>query len=225
MNKSRDKKNLISPSSIAGQARLPDGQVLIEILIGLFVTGILITAATAAVVAALRSNLESKNFQAASALSQKLIDDVKTVVEANWRNIYDLGKGSGTRYYVAVSSTTLIVLPGFATTTIGNIIYTNFFSVENVKRLNGAISTDPAAVDDPSTQKIVSHAQWLSADRTSEAALTIYLTRWRNLVSRQTDWSGGAGQAGPVVEFNQNFFTSTNINCASSTGSIIIQEF
>lgn len=199
------------------------GQALIEILIGLAIVGILVGTATAAVIVALRSNLESKNFQTASALSQKMLDDVKTVTEAGWHNIYNLTKGTSTQYRIAVSGTALAVFSGAATTTVGNITYTQFFSIENVKRLNGSISSEPIAVDDPSTQKIVSYTQWPSAGKTSEAALTVYLTRWRNLISQQTDWSGGAGQEGPISEFKQKFATSTGIDFSSNTGSIIIQ--
>lgn len=201
------------------------GQALIEILIGLFIAGILVSAATAAVVIVLRSNLETKNFQTASALSQKLIDDVKTVAEADWHDIYNLTKGSDTQNFVAASGTALVILPGTATTTVGNITYTQFFSIENVKRLSGSISDDPSATDDPSTQKIVSHVQWSSVSRTPEAALTVYLTRWRNLISQQSDWSGGSGQEGPISEFNQKFASSSGINYSSNTGSIIIQGY
>lgn len=193
------------------------GQALIEILIGLFVAGILISAATAAVMVTLRSNLESKNFQIASSLNQELMDSVKIVSEADWHYIYNLGKGSGTRYYIAASGTTLIILPNTTSTTVGNIVYTQFFSIENTSRLNGDISTDPAAVDDPSTQKIVSHVQWPSGGHTPEVVSTIYLTRWRNIISRQTDWTGGSDQEGPLNEFNQRFVTSTGIYYASSS--------
>ena len=201
------------------------GQALIEILIGLFIAGILVSAATAAVVVALRSNLETKNFHTASALNQKLIDDVKTVAEADWHNIYNLTKGSDTQYLVAASGTVLVILPGATTTTVGNITYTQFFSIENVKRLNGSISDDPAAIDDSSTQKIISRVRWPSAGRTPEVISTVYLTRWRNLISRQTDWSGGSGQEGPISEFNQKFASSSGINYSSGTDSIIIQGF
>lgn len=200
------------------------GQALIEILIGLSIVGILVGAATAAVIVALRSNLESKNFQTASALSQKILDDVKTVAEADWHNIYNLAnKGPGFQYYIAVSGTALAAFSGAATTTVGNIVYNQFFSIENVNRdTSGNIVTSGGA-EDPSTQKIVSHIQWPSAGQTSEVALTGYLTRWRNLISQQTDWSGGPGQEGPLTEFNQKFASSTGIDYSTSTGSIIIQ--
>lgn len=196
------------------------GQALIEILIGMFVAGILISAATAAVVVTLRSNLESKNYQVASSLGQELMDDAKTVAEADWHNIYNPpgnNKGLNTQYYVAASGTALFIFPGFATTTIGNVVFSKFFSIENAKRFIGDISTNPLAVDDPSTQKITSHIQWPSGGRTSEVASTVYLTRWRNIVSRQTDWIGGFGQEGPMNEFNQRFSTSTGVSYSSSS--------
>ncbi len=201
------------------------GQALIEILIGLAVGAILIGGATAAVVAILRSNLESKNFQAASSLSQELLDEVKTLAEADWHNIYNLSKGSGTQYYMAASGTVFAVFSGTTTTTVGNITYTKFFSIENVGRDASSTIVASGGTDDPSTQKITSHAQWLSAGQTSEVPITVYLTRWRNTISRQTDWSGGPGQAGPIIEFSNQSASSTGIDYSSSTGSIIIQGF
>ncbi|MEK7574330.1 MAG: hypothetical protein AAB514_02245 [Patescibacteria group bacterium] len=200
------------------------GQALIEVLVGLSVAGILISAATVAIVAILRSSLETKNFQIASSLGQELIDNIKIVAEADWRDLYDLSKGPDTQYHVETSGTAFVISPGVVTT-VDNITYTKFFSIENVKRLNGIISTESSAVDDPSTQKIVSHIQWPSADRTAEAILTVYLTRWRNSISRQTDWSGGNGQAGPVTELNKKFTSSVNIDHSSTAGSIVIQGF
>jgi Tfp pilus assembly protein PilV len=201
------------------------GQALIEILIGLFVAGILISAATAAVVMALRSNLETKNFQTASALSQKLIDDVKTVAESDWHNIYNFTKGPDTQYYVAASGTALVILPGTATTTVSNITYAQFFSIENVNRDGAGNIVTSGGAEDPSTQKIISRVRWPSAGQTPEVTLTVYLTRWRNLISRQTDWSGGSGQEGPISEFNQKFASSSGIDYSSGAGSIIIQGF
>lgn len=202
------------------------GQALIEILVGLAIVGILVGAATTAVIISLRSNLQNKNFQAASSLSQKMLDDVKTVAEGNWQNIYNLvdknPSSPNNKYYIAASGTALAVFSGFATTTVNNIIYTQFFSVENVNRdANNNIAE--SGVDDPSTQKIVSHSQWPNTGQTSEVALAVYLTRWRNLISQQTDWSGGPGQDGAVSEFGTKFNTSTGINYSSSTGSIFIQ--
>lgn len=201
------------------------GQALIEVIIGLFVAGILISAATASIVSVLRSGLETKNFQIASSLGQELMDDVKTVAEADWRNIYNLTKGPDTQYHIAISGTTFVASSGFTESAVSNITYTKFFSVENVKRLNGIISADPSAVDDPSTQKIVGHIQWPSAGRTSEAVLTVYLSRWHNLISRQTDWSGGSGQGGSVSELNKKFDSSADIDYSTTPGSIIIQGF
>jgi type II secretory pathway pseudopilin PulG len=200
------------------------GQALIEVLVGLTIVGILVGTATVAVIVSLRSNLQNKNFQAASSLSQKMLDDIKTVAEGNWQNIYSLTKGSGNQYYIAASGTALAVFSGATTTIVGNFTYTQFFSVENVNRdANGNIAE--SGINDPSTQKIVSHSQWPNAGQTSEVALSVYLTRWRNLVSRQTGWSGGSGQDGPISEFNQKFSTSSNINFSSSTDSIKIQGF
>lgn len=220
--------------------KIQSGQALLEVLIGLAVAAILIGGATAGIVMVLHSNVETKSFQVASSLGQKLIDDVKTVAEAKWYDIYSLTKGSSGQYYVAASGTTLIVLSGATTTTVGNITYTQFFFVGNVNRTScGTASTTESSAttctswpggesditEDPSTQKITSKVQWPSSGRTLEVTLSTYLTRWRNSVSQQTDWSGGSGQDGPISEFNKNYATSSNIDYSSSTGAIIIQGF
>jgi len=199
------------------------GQALMEILVGLFVVGVLAGTGTTAIIIALRSNLQSKNFQDASALNQKIFDNAKIVAEANWHNIYDLTKGSATQYYLTASGTALAILVGTTSTVVDNVSYTQFFSVENVNR-DGSGNIAVSGSDDPSTQKIVSHCQWTTDNgQTSEVTLTGYLTRWHNSISQQTDWSGGDGQTGPLSDFGQKFSTSTSVDFSATPGSIMVQ--
>ncbi|MCX7589930.1 MAG: hypothetical protein N2Z85_03280, partial [Patescibacteria group bacterium] len=50
--------------------------------------------------------------------------------------------------------------------------------------------------------------------------LTTYITRSKNVILNQTDWSGGGGQTGPITSTNSMFATSTNIDFSTTTGSI-----
>lgn len=103
-------------------------------------------------------------------------------------------------------------------------VFTRFFNVENVNRLGDDIVTSGGS-DDPSTQKITSRVQWTAIDKTPEVKIATYLTRWRNFVFHQTDWSGGSGQDGPFTAPGAVFSTSTNTDYSGAPGSLKAQGF
>lgn len=88
------------------------GQSLIEVLIGLSIGAILIGAATIAISSILQSNVGIERNQAASAFGQDLIDKTRAWGDENWRNIYDLTKGTSTQYFLNASGSTLFVIQG-----------------------------------------------------------------------------------------------------------------
>ncbi|MBI2591293.1 MAG: LamG domain-containing protein, partial [Candidatus Brennerbacteria bacterium] len=68
---------------------------------------------TSAVAVALKSNVQIKNFQVASSLSQELVDKARIISEAKWNDIYNLSpKGTSTNYFIIASGTNLAVIPG-----------------------------------------------------------------------------------------------------------------
>ncbi|MFA6407732.1 MAG: LamG-like jellyroll fold domain-containing protein [Candidatus Paceibacterota bacterium] len=108
--------------------------------------------------------------------------------------------------------------------------FTRYFYVENTCRTNDASSSvsgvapcgsiTPASSDDPSTQKITSVTEWPTKASTGQVSFSDYITRSRNVIFQQTDWSGGT--SGGVVTSPQSTFTSST-NLDSSGGSIRIQ--
>jgi len=108
-------------------------------------------------------------------------------------------------------------------------IYSRYFYIENVNRTvcsvgdittgtsTGCISVAGAGsgdiADDPSTQKV--NAVVTRSDGATSQYYE-YLTRSRNLVFSQTNWSGGSGQEGPYTVVGSGFSTSTNITAGAT---------
>ncbi len=209
------------------------GQSLIEIIIAMAVGGLLIGAAVTTIVPMLRSNLETKNIQIATSLDQEYLDAIKNLAESNWFNIYSppSAKGPSSQFYLRATSTTYEIVSGTTSTVIEGRTFNQYFSIENVSRnfcgsgditttSTTACSSGPGAVgvsDDPSTQKITATVSWPDNRSISRSQ---YLTRNRNKVFVQTDWSGGPNQEGPITLENNKFANSSNINYTTSAGSI-----
>lgn len=103
-------------------------------------------------------------------------------------------------------------------------IYTRFFTVEDMCRLNDSSSTITGTLpcaggsfSDPSTEKVTSNVQWIVANATGTVSIVDYITRWQNDVFRQTDWSGGAGTEVPLTDPDTTYSTSTNIDFNSGS--------
>jgi type II secretory pathway pseudopilin PulG len=108
-------------------------------------------------------------------------------------------------------------------------VFNRYFYVENANRDlcgGGSITSNATTscvaglgttgvADDPSTQKITVTAGWDSGAKTISKVFD--LTRYRNKLFTQTDWSGGSGQTGPITEPNNKFASSTNITYAASS--------
>ncbi len=198
-----------------------NGQSLIEVIIGITVGAILIGASVGAIVILLKYNLNTKMVQIASSLNRQMMDDINSISESNWLNIYNLpNKGAGFQYYV--SSSTRQIVSGVETLMIENRQFSRYFFVENTNRSNGGI-VETGGAEDPSTQKITAIVQWSVGGNVREVQ---YLTRYRNAVFVQTDWSAGFNQeifatssAGTAV--NDRFATSSsNIDFSSTPGSV-----
>ena len=95
-----------------------EGQSLVEILIAAAVGAIIVGSAAGALIFTVRSNQQNLATDTASYLSQELLDNLRSVAEGKWRNIYDLTKGAGTKHSLAVLSVlngTVAVTSGFPT--------------------------------------------------------------------------------------------------------------
>lgn len=214
------------------------GQSLTEILVALGIGAILIGAATGAIVLSLRSSLDIRTTQVATSLAQAYLDNAKALAESDWQKIYSpaAAKGSSSQFYLSAATSTYSILAGTTSTVAEGRTFTRYFSIENVSRDScgvGSITTATTTscamqagsayvADDPSTQKITVTVSWEGG---RSVTATQYVSRTRNKVFIQTDWSGGSGQEGSITEANNKFATSTSINYSTSTGSIVIQGF
>jgi len=101
-------------------------------------------------------------------------------------------------------------------------IFTRYFYVENTCRTNdasssisGVASCAGGSADDPSTQKVSAISEWATLTGTNSLSLADYVTRWRNTIFQQNDWSGGASATGTYTNPTNLFSSSSNID---STG-------
>ncbi|MBI2025117.1 MAG: prepilin-type N-terminal cleavage/methylation domain-containing protein [Candidatus Harrisonbacteria bacterium] len=202
------------------------GQSLIEILIGVMIGAILVGGAAVTIAITLRSNLQNKNIQTASSLGQELLDKVTVFTEADWHNLYDVAK-SPAQYYLGISGQGFSASSGSEIVTLDNKEFTRYFTVENVSRDAGGNieAIYSPSNDDPSTQKVIVTITWNETEETAEVNLDKFLTRSRNLIYRQTDWSGGGGQEGPIISVNNLYSSSNLINDTEIPGSIKVTGF
>jgi type II secretory pathway pseudopilin PulG len=196
------------------------GQSLVEILIAVIVGMILILGAVAVIGPSLKNSTQASRAQVAIALGKELLENTRAFSEANWHNIGNLSTSSANHYYLNTSSSQFVAVSGDESVTVATTTYTRYFYVEDVYRDGSGKIISGSGTYDPSTKKITVVYKWPgSAPRT----MPMYITRLKNSIFSQTDWSGGGGQEGPVTTTNNRFGTSTGIDFTSSTGSIIIK--
>ncbi|MDP3947161.1 MAG: prepilin-type N-terminal cleavage/methylation domain-containing protein, partial [bacterium] len=203
------------------------GQSLIELIIGMVIATIIIAAASGAVALILKSNNQAKRLDTATNLARELSNNLRSFADASWFNVYD---SDSNHHYLITSASPFTVTLGNETLVINGVTYTRYFSVERVNRdlcgagvITTAATTTCASgpnttgvIEDPSTTKVTIVATWPGT--TTGVQLIEYLSRSRNTVTRQTDWSGGTGQEGPATTTN-SFASSTDINYTGSAGS------
>ncbi len=111
--------------------------------------------------------------------------------------------------------------------------YARYFAIENVCRTNNSSSTINSTapctgnggndINDPLTQQITAYTEWTPpGGSVYQSSVVDYITRNKNAVFHQTDWSGGTGQTGAITDPNNKFASSSNIS-TSTIGSVRIQ--
>ena len=154
--------------------------------------------------------------------------------------IYNIpNKGSNVHYSFKLSALPFQWETGDKTIILNDVSYINFFYVENICRSsinsnttgltdnNGSSNTcnTSGGTADPSTQKVTAAVSWNQAGGSGEVKISKYLTRSRNNVFVQTDWSGGP--TNPNLEVltkpNNKFFNSSVIDY-DVPGQIQIEE-
>lgn len=103
-------------------------------------------------------------------------------------------------------------------------VFSRYFVVENVCRTNDASSTisgaspcESGSLEDPSTQRVTSIVEWIASSGLTDLTLVDYITRWKNAIFQQTDWSGGSGDDGVYTEPGSSYSSSTNIDTGSES--------
>ncbi|MDP1719100.1 MAG: hypothetical protein Q8L24_01605 [bacterium] len=213
--------NKNSPSSVSGQS-------LIEILLGVAIGAILIGGAAATITLTLRSNVQNKNIQTASALAQAMLDKVTVFADADWHNIdgtLNCGPAgvlpnppNPAIYNLVSSGTALECGEGMHSGSVdaGGIAFSTSFKVESVSRdkITDSIASSGDVYSDPSTKKIVATAIWFENGQEANVTVNKYITRSRNIIFKQSGWDGGETQitfpsGGTVV--NNKFDASSGI--------------
>lgn len=198
------------------------GQSIIEVLVAVVVGVVLVGAAAGLIAPSLQTNTQATRVQAAAALAKQLSDNVRVWSEGDWHNILNLATTSANKYYLIASTSPFTATSGVETVTVSTTTYSRYFYLTDVYRDGGGNATTTATGNsyDPSTKLITVAYNWPNGTTTT---LSAYLTRNRNSIYDQTDWSGGPNQAGPATTTNSRFSTSTsNISYASTTGSILL---
>ena len=66
--------------------------------------------------------------------------------------------------------------------------------------------------EDPSTQELNVRVSWISSGNSqAHFDLKDYVTRWRNQIFRQTDWSAGVESLDPLSEPGGGYSNSMNV--------------
>lgn len=195
------------------------GQSLVEILVATAVGVIMILGALTIITPALKGNTQAAEAQVGTGLGKELMDNVRVWSEADWHNLYNLSKGSSNLYHLNTTSSPFTALSGAESLTVSTTTYSRSFYVDNVSRDVSGMIVQVGGTDDPSTQKVTVAYGW---PQSSGHTLVQYLTRFKNQVYLQKDWSGGQGVTSTVLDPGNKFASSTNINFSTTTGSIRI---
>lgn len=215
---------------------------MIEILIAVAVGAIIVAYAAAAFVTTIKSNQASRITDTASSLAQELMDNVRSYGEANWQDLYAvISKGDTTQactpycYYLATGGSPFTLTNNSEQLTVNNIVYTRYFTVENVNRDScgtGSVTSSAQTactglfsdiLEDPSTQKITVRVTWpQTVGGTGDFKNTGYVTHYVNQTSNFTDWSGSSGTEGPITQPSNGYSSQSGLDTTTTPGSITV---
>jgi len=206
------------------------GQLLIEILLAILIAVAIIGAIANLLVLGLKSGKNSGEKNVAAALAQEGMEAIEAIQDGSWNDIYlppdsngnAADKGDLFPYYTYndglywhLSNNSL-----YRDIAIDGIIYSRTVYIYNVNRDAGGNIAETGGTDDPSTQKVKIVVSYGSG---SDIVFSSYLTRWKNDPFNQTDWSGSAGQSGPVSasdDVNRYDSDDGNIEIDNPSGSL-----
>lgn len=195
------------------------GQSLVEILVGMAIGIFLIMAGVGLIVPAINTNTQVTNIQKGAALAKELLDNVRVWSEGNWHNVFGLATGTANHYYLITTSSPFASSSGNQAVVLSTTTYTRYFYVSDVYRDTSDNITTDGGTYDPSTEQITAVYSWPGGPADT---ISMYLTRNRDNVYYQTDWSGGPGAISAATSVGNRFAASSNIDYTTTTGSIYI---
>lgn len=181
------------------------GALLLELLVVISILAVILSIGSQAVYVSMQSGKISSESDTAMGLASEALESVRAISDEKWQYIYDLTKG--TQYHAVQNGTKWATSTASETITLNTASYTRYFIVQNVCRdatpgsraVTGLTDSDgtlttcttSTGIFDPSTQKVTVTVSWNGNG--SPVVVSDYLSRWRNKICNQTDWSGGAG--------------------------------
>lgn len=197
------------------------GQSLMDILVGTAIGVILIFAAVSAIAPALKTGTQAASTQTAAWLASGLLDNVKAWTDADWHNILGVATGTTNKYFLITSSSPYVATSGIESIMVSSTVYSRYFYVSDVFRVSSGSITTSGGSYDPSTKQVTVVSGWTAG---TTSTVSEYLTRNRENVYNQTDWTSGTttDPNAVVSSVNYQFASSTNINFGGTPGSIIV---
>jgi len=197
-----------------------NGSLLLELLIVIGVMAIIIPLVAQIIVSSLSMNKWTMENKVALNLIDEELKAVDGVSFEKWQNIDSQIKLVSAHYYTTSVGGTWSLSLGDESLTTNNLNYKRYFTISDVCRddttnsIIMATSTPPCTTgnsNDPSTKKITVTVSWQNGTISKD----YYLTRWRNKICAQTNWSGIG--SGPVSCSSSVYESATSIDVSSTT--------
>ena len=201
-----------------------EGQLLLEILVAVGVGAIILSLGGSLIYTSLVGSTLAGERDVALGLFEELHTGVRAFMIESWQNISNLTKGASAEHHPVKLSGAWVVVAGNEVITLDSVSYTRFFTVQNVCRgisqdITGITDSDGVATTcitnggayDASTERIVLMVRWGGGN---EFISEEYITRWRNQVCVQGDWTGTGSV--PVTCPSTEYESSSNLTTGGS---------
>ena len=181
------------------------GQSLIEVLIAMAVGTITILAAVTVLTLMLRIGKQDVSFQTAAFLEQEVVDRLLVTAERDWQEVAETSDGE--TYYLKTTEAKGVfeIVEGTKTVAIDDVDYTYYIEFDEVNRSDSSGAISSSGSSDPSTRKVELSVTWRFQGDDEISTVTKYITRSKNEVFRQTNWSGG-----PTIPSDETVNAITN---------------
>ena len=166
------------------------GQSLIEVLIAMAVGTITILAAVTVLTLMLRIGKQDVSFQTAAFLEQEVVDKLLVTADRDWQEVAETSDDK--KYYLKTPEAKgFEIVEGTKTVAIDDVDYTYYIEFDEVNRSDSSGAISSSGSSDPSTRKVELSVTWKFQGDDEISTVTKYITRSKNEVFRQTNWSGG----------------------------------